>query len=128
MSRFVLALAGLAMLLAASSTAQADEPIRIVVPGVGEARVGDPSDLIPLSATDIGQACHMLVGSGSTNVAAVGIDRCLAAQPPSPCPLTDTLNVIDLVSIRYGTCVDPAQLADQRSLTVGGVVTIRLLP
>jgi hypothetical protein len=78
--------------------------------------------------TDVGQLCHSLLGSGTTNVGALTLDRCLAAREPVQCTLSDELNVLNLVRIRHGICLDLSGALEERIVSVRGVATIRLLP
>jgi hypothetical protein len=72
--------------------------------------------------------CNSLLGSGTTNVTVVSLDRCFAAGEPKSCTLTDTLNVLNLVRIRHGLCIDLAGFLATRTVTVRGLATVRILP
>ena len=66
---------------------------------------------------DIGATCDAVLGSGTIDLSAVQVDYCLAAQTAN-CA-TDTLDILGLVVIRHGLCLDV------RTLAVGGLVAVR---
>jgi hypothetical protein len=117
-----------ALVAPASSGAQTpdDGLVQVVVPGVGEARITDSAHLFPIE--DVGEFCHSQVGSGTTNVGPVGLDRCIAAQAPAECAATDTVLVLDLVAAKYGICFDADRLQEERSVKVRGLASVHLLP
>jgi hypothetical protein len=78
---------------------------------------------------DVPTLCNSLLGSGTTDVTPlVSVDRCFAAGEPQACTLTDTLNVLNLVRIRHGICIDLDILLAKRTVGVRGLATVRLLP
>lgn len=78
--------------------------------------------------TDVGALCDSVLGSGTTDLGVASVDRCLAAQPDSTCTLSDTINVLNLVRIRHGICIDITGILANRAATVRGVATVRVLP
>ncbi len=69
-------------------------------------------------AIDVGATCHSILGSGTIALGAVDVNYCLAAVP-SGCQTTNTINILNILRLRLGTCVDVAHL------TVGGVAAVR---
>jgi hypothetical protein len=77
--------------------------------------------------TDVGQLCHSLLGSGTTDLTVVSVDRCLASSETT-CTLSDEIDVLGLVTIRHGVCLDVAGVLEEPVVTVRGVATVRVLP
>lgn len=76
---------------------------------------------------DVGATCHALLGSGSLALGVANADLCHKAKAQS-CSFTDENNLLGLVRIRHGLCINLSELVAKRTVTVGGVAKVRLLP
>jgi hypothetical protein len=78
--------------------------------------------------TPLTPVCDSLLGSRVINLGVAEVKTCYEAQQVRKCTLTDTINVLNLVRIRTGLCLDLSTLLDSRTATVRGVVSVHLLP
>lgn len=77
---------------------------------------------------DASALCHTLIGSGTINLGVASADHCLAANEPAPCGFADTLDVLGLVRVKHGLCINVSQVLASRKVSVRGLATVRLLP
>ena len=102
--------------------------LKLTVAAMAVAAVSMAAPATSSAQTDIGVVCDSLLGSGTINVAVAEADYCLAADEPQACTLTDTIDVLGIVRIRHGLCIDVERLLDERTASVRGLATVRILP
>ena len=57
---------------------------------------------------DVAPICHAVLGSGTIDLGVTKVDRCFTANGPTACTLSETINVLNLVRLRTGLCIDLA--------------------
>lgn len=77
-------------------------------------------------STDVETLCDSLLGSGTISLGVADASLCKSAQSPG-CGVNDTLDLV-VVRLKSGLCIDLNELTTKRTVTVRGVVKVKLFP